>query len=92
MVLLVVKSIRLVRRGGLERNAVRALVIALLLLLPRAVSGDEASLPPGERPVPVHAGFFLVNLSGVAERNETFDADLYLNFQLARRAARLRRH
>ena len=51
------------------------------LLLPSTVSGEEPSLPPGERPVKVHAGFFLVNLSGVAERSETFDADLYLNFR-----------
>lgn len=58
-----------------------AVILALTLLLPRAVSGEEASLPPGERPVQVHAGFFLVNLSGVAERSETFDADLYLNFR-----------
>jgi hypothetical protein len=42
--------------------------------------GDEASLPPGERPVTVNAGFFLVNLSSVAERNETFEADLYVHF------------
>ena len=57
------------------------LLIAGLLLLPSTVSGEERSLPPGERPVKVHAGFFLVNLSGVSERNETFDADLYLNFR-----------
>lgn len=59
----------------------RAFVVALLLLLPSAVPAAESSLPPGERPVTVYAGFFLVNLSGVAERSETFDADLYLNFR-----------
>ena len=62
--------------------AVPALLIALLLLLlAPPVRGEETSLPPGERPVKVYAGFFLVNLSGVAERSETFDADLYLNFR-----------
>jgi len=49
-----------------------------LLLLARVATG-ETSPPPGERPVQVTAGFFLVNLSGVAERNETFDADVYLS-------------
>ena len=59
-----------------------ALVVAALLLsFPGAVSGEEPSLPPGERPVVVQAGFFLVNLNGVAERSETFDADLYVNFR-----------
>ena len=51
-----------------------------LLLLAR-VATAEPSLPPGERPFEVTAGFFLVNLSGVAERSETFDADLYLSFR-----------
>lgn len=75
-------SARLARRSGIERTAVPALLVALLaLLLPPAVPGAETSLPPGERPVKVYAGFFLVNLSAVAERSETFDADLYLNFR-----------
>ena len=51
-----------------------------LLLLARVATG-ETSPPPGERPVEVAAGFFLVNLSGVAERNETFDADVYLSLR-----------
>ncbi len=55
-------------------------LVALLLASPHARAGD-ASLPPGERPVPVTAGFFLVNLSDVAERAETFDADLYLSLR-----------
>ncbi len=52
-----------------------------LLLLAAAARADEVSLPPGERPVPVRAGVFLVSLNGVAERDETFDADLYLSFR-----------
>lgn len=76
------RFIRLVRRGELERIAVRVILVALLLtLLPGPVVGDEISLPPGERPVTVHTGFFLVNLSSVAERNETFEADLYVYFR-----------
>src|SRR5215472_9662286 len=57
------------------------ILAALLLLFPAAVSAEEPSLPPGDRPVVVQAGFFLVNLSGVTERSETFNADLYLNFR-----------
>lgn len=57
-----------------------ALLLALVLLLPATALGEESTLPPGERPVRVAAGFFLVNLSGVAERDETFEADLYLSF------------
>lgn len=61
--------------------------LAVLLLLlasfvaPPVLRADEPLLPPGERPLRVSAGFFLVNLSGVAERNETFEADLYLSFR-----------
>jgi hypothetical protein len=55
--------------------------LAVLLALAALAAADEPSLPPGERPVPVHAGFFLVNLSAVSERNETFEADLYLTFR-----------
>jgi hypothetical protein len=61
---------------------VLGLLLAALLSLPAVVvDGEDASLPPGERPVVVEAGFFLVNLSGVAEQSETFDADLYLSFR-----------
>ncbi|MBM4266412.1 MAG: hypothetical protein FJ144_07365 [Deltaproteobacteria bacterium] len=68
-------------REKVEPWSVAALLLAAVLFLPASVTGQEASLPPGERPVPVEAGFFLVNLSGVAERDETFDADLYLSFR-----------
>jgi Neurotransmitter-gated ion-channel ligand binding domain len=46
----------------------------------RGVAGaDGWSPPPGSRPVEVAVGIFLANLSGVAERSETFNADLYLS-------------
>ena len=56
-------------------------IVASGLLLLASIAVADPSLPPGERPVEVAAGFFLVNLSGVAERSETFDADLYLSFR-----------
>jgi hypothetical protein len=52
----------------------------LLFLLPAAAASAETP-PPAERPVQVEVGFFLVNLSSVAERSETFDADIYLSFR-----------
>jgi len=58
------------------------LALLVLLVCPAASSADEnATLPPGDRPVEVSAGFFLLNLNGVAERDESFDADLYLSFR-----------
>jgi hypothetical protein len=60
---------------------VRAALSALLLLLPALVRAEPISLPPGERPVPVRTEFFLVNLSTLAERDETFEADLYVGFR-----------
>lgn len=57
------------------------LLVALLLVVAVPARGDDASLPPGERPFPIHAGIFLLNLSQVDERSETFDADLYLRFR-----------
>ena len=66
------------KRGHLQQHVGK--IACGLLLLARVATG-ETSLPPGERPVEVAAGFFLVNLSGVAERSETFDADLYLSFR-----------
>ena len=63
----------------LERSKMRWPAVLLVLLVAASARADELSLPPGARPVQVAVGFFLVNLSGVAERNETFDADLYLS-------------
>ncbi len=68
-----------VPRRALHGSAVLLFCIVALLSLPGAAGADEPSLPPGIRPVQVAVGFFLANLSGVAERSETFDADLYLS-------------
>lgn len=60
----------------------RALLAVLLgFFAPGPACAEDPTLPPGETPVRVAAGFFLVNLSGVAERDETFDADLYLSMR-----------
>ncbi len=61
------------------RTVTRWLAAALLAL--PALAAAHQSLPPGERPVRVAAGLFLVNLSGLADRSETFNADLYLSFR-----------
>jgi hypothetical protein len=63
----------LLLRGGL---------LAIIVLMAAAPArADGVSLPPGERPVQVQAGVFLLNLSGVGERSESFDADLYLSLR-----------
>jgi hypothetical protein len=69
------------RLRALDPWAVLLFCVAALLWLPRVAVADEARLPPGKRPVEVAAGFFLSNLSGAAERSETFEADLYLIFR-----------
>jgi hypothetical protein len=70
----------MVSGDAIERSAVRVLLLALLWL-PTAVVAAAETPPPVDRPVRVEVGFFLVNLSGVAERSETFDADVYLDFR-----------
>ncbi|MGH7786900.1 MAG: hypothetical protein ACRERC_08540 [Candidatus Binatia bacterium] len=52
-----------------------------MLFVPALVAAEPVSLPPGERPVPVSTEFVLANLSGVAERSETFEADIYVTFR-----------
>jgi Neurotransmitter-gated ion-channel ligand binding domain len=73
--------VRLSPRCALGRSVVLLFCIATLLWFPHAMAADEKWLPPGEMPVEVAAGFFLANLSGAAERSETFEADLYLSFR-----------
>ena len=46
-----------------------------------AATAEETWRPPTRPPVEVATGFFLANLSGAAERSETFEADLYLTFR-----------
>lgn len=55
-------------------------LVCCLLLLMAAFARASAPLPPGTTPVKVSIGFFLVNLTGVNEKQETFDADIYLLF------------
>ncbi len=66
---------------GQSRQLRALLLVVLGLGLPAPVRGQAVSLPPGERPVQVQAGVFLLNLGSVGERTETFDADLYLSFR-----------
>jgi len=69
-----------VPRRALHAGAVLLLCLAALLWLPAPAAADDTSLPDA-RPVEVAVGFFLLNLSGVAERSETFEADLYLSLR-----------
>ena len=55
--------------------------LAIFFCLGCGAAADETWLPPSEAPVKVATGFFLANLSGAAERSETFEADLYLTFR-----------
>ena len=54
--------------------------IAIFFCLCCAATAEETWLPPTKPPVEVATGFFLANLSGAAERSETFEVDLYLTF------------
>ena len=67
-------------RCALARSAMFLFCSATLFWLPHTAAADETTLPPGRVPIEVAVGIFLANLSGATERNETFDADLYLNF------------
>ena len=75
------RVVRLGSGAGIHAVAVRVLALLVLLLVPAVVSADETTLPAGERPVPVAAGFYLLNLNGVEERDETFDAAVYLSLR-----------
>lgn len=75
-------------RGGLR--AFRALVTFLALLAPAVHSGGAPmesredlarSSPPAPLPIRVETSFYLLNLTFVNERAETFDADAYLDFK-----------
>jgi hypothetical protein len=59
----------------------QAFLAILVLMVATTAHADGVSLPPGNRPIPVEVGAFLLNLSGIGERSETFDADLYLSLR-----------
>src|SRR5262245_43556025 len=63
----------------LHGSSVILLFLVTFLFLRGVAGADAWSPPPDSRPVEVAVGVFLVNLSGVAERSETFNADLYLS-------------
>lgn len=52
-----------------------------LLLIMAATAQATVPMPPGRMPVKVKVGFFLLNLTGVDEKQETFEADIYLRFR-----------
>ncbi len=56
----------------------QSLVLALLLAAPAAA---QVYAPPGEGLTTVAVDFFLLSLNSVDEKDETFDADLYLEFE-----------
>ena len=51
-----------------------------LLLLMSGLLRATVPMPPGDLPVNVKVSFFLVNLTGMDEKAETFEADIYLLF------------
>lgn len=67
--------------GAQNRLTLLLYCAAIFLSLRCTVTADETWLPPSKLPLEVATGFFLANLSGAAERSETFEADLYLTFR-----------
>lgn len=67
--------------GAQNRFTLLLYCAAIFLSLRCTVTADETWLPPSKLPLEVATGFFLANLSGAAERSETFEADLYLTFR-----------
>jgi hypothetical protein len=61
---------------------VRRLLFSFFLLLGAAQLSDAQVTPPpaGDGPVEVLTGVYLLNLNSVNEKDETFEADLYLQF------------
>ncbi|MFM8982619.1 MAG: hypothetical protein ACKOLA_06870, partial [Spartobacteria bacterium] len=57
----------------------RAIVLVIFILLGPLVRAQVAP-PPHDGPVVVETSFYLVNLTSVDEKAETFDADIYLEF------------
>lgn len=57
------------------------LACCLLLLTASILGASTVAIPPGKLPVKVGVGFYLLNLNGVDEKEETFEADTYMIFQ-----------
>ena len=74
-------SIGLEVRCTKDRLTVLLCFVAIFLILRGTTTAEDTWLPPSKLPVEVTTGFFLANLSGAAERSETFEADLYLTFR-----------
>lgn len=56
--------------------------LACLVLIAAALpSRATVPAPAGKVPVPVSVRFFLLNLNRVDEKNETFEADIYIGFR-----------
>jgi Neurotransmitter-gated ion-channel ligand binding domain len=74
-------SIGLEVRCTKDRLTMLLCFVAIFLILRGTTTAEDTWLPPSKLPVEVTTGFFLANLSGAAERSETFEADLYLTFR-----------
>jgi hypothetical protein len=70
-----------VARRVRDRLTMLKYCMVIFFCLGCGAAADETWLPPSEPPLKVATGFFLANLSGAAERSETFEADLYLTFR-----------
>ena len=66
------------QRPAAALGLVLASVLACLPAVADAVA-EAVTPPPGPRPIPVHVGFYLLNLVSVDERSETSEADVYLD-------------
>jgi len=59
---------------------VRKLFVVLFFAAVPAAPAQLVSPPPGDPPTEVRAGVYLLNLNALNEKDETFEADLYLRF------------
>lgn len=70
----------LTQRGIAGRKEFLRFACCLLLLM-AALGHATVPMPPGKRPAKVTVSFFLVNITGVDEKKETFEADMYFAFE-----------
>lgn len=59
----------------------RILLVCVIVLVEGSSSWGQVYAPPGQGPTSVAVDFYLLNLNSVDERNETFDADVYLEYE-----------